>query len=72
VENKPGFCQKPGLYTRDGDFTSITKLILHFFARRLSNTKSPGKNQRHKKNDYFVLRELMLSILLQLASLGNT
>jgi len=21
VENKPGFCQKPGLYTRDWGFT---------------------------------------------------
>jgi len=30
-------------------YYSITKLILHFFARRLSNTKSPRKNQRHKK-----------------------
>jgi len=22
VENKPGFCQKPGLYTRDWGFTN--------------------------------------------------
>jgi len=32
---------------------SITKLILHFFARRISNTKSPRKNQRHKKRLFF-------------------
>ena len=50
IYNK-NFLKNQGLY-------SITKLILHFFAKRLSNTKSPRKNQRHKKKIIFFLREL--------------